>query len=143
MCQDRNKGIWIWIYPLFFSPLSLSIYLRPSVSRLELSLPICLFNSRFSSLPLSFRLYSYVCLFCRFPSFCFVFGTCTSTGICTVNMEMGALTFSPPAFGPSDHSTRTFRSMDTGSQKRGGLNVTVTFSPPHFYLVCDIWSTNF
>jgi hypothetical protein len=27
----------------------------------------------------------------------------------------GALTFSPPAFGPCDNSTRTFRSMDTGS----------------------------
>ncbi len=31
--------------------------------------------------------------------------------------DIGALMFSPRAFGPSDNSTRTFRSMDTGSQK--------------------------
>jgi hypothetical protein len=30
----------------------------------------------------------------------------------------GALMFSPQAFGPSNNSTRTFQSMDTGSQKR-------------------------
>jgi hypothetical protein len=28
----------------------------------------------------------------------------------------GALTISPPAFGPSDNSTCMFRSVDTGSQ---------------------------
>ncbi len=32
--------------------------------------------------------------------------------------KYSALMFSPPAFGPNDNSTRTFRSMDTGFQKR-------------------------
>jgi hypothetical protein len=42
----------------------------------------------------------------------------------------GALTFSPLAFGPSDNSTCTFRSMDTGSQKRWVLVTNVPQSGP-------------
>jgi hypothetical protein len=38
--------------------------------------------------------------------------------VCRYRVNFGALTFSPPAFGPSGNLTRTFRSMDTGSQKR-------------------------
>ncbi len=43
---------------------------------------------------------------------------------------VGALTFSPPAFGPSDNSTRTFRSMNTKSQKRLVLVTNVPQSGP-------------
>ncbi len=42
----------------------------------------------------------------------------------------GALIFSPPAFDPSDNLTRTFRSMDTGSQKRFILVTNVSQSGP-------------
>jgi hypothetical protein len=31
---------------------------------------------------------------------------------------LGALTISPPAFRPSDNSTRMYQSLDTESQKR-------------------------
>jgi hypothetical protein len=46
------------------------------------------------------------------------------------NMHQGALTFSTPDFGPSHISTRTFRSMDTGSQKRFVLVTNVPQSGP-------------
>jgi hypothetical protein len=49
---------------------------------------------------------------------------------CTFIGISGALTFSPPAFGPSDNSTRTFRSMDTGSQKGFVLVTNVPKSRP-------------
>ncbi len=44
--------------------------------------------------------------------------------------DISALMFSPPAFGPSDNSTRTFRSMDTGSQKGLVLVTNVPQSGP-------------
>jgi hypothetical protein len=48
----------------------------------------------------------------------------------TSQAHLGALMFSPPAFGPSDNSTRTFQSMDTGSQKRLVLVTNVPQSGP-------------
>jgi hypothetical protein len=44
--------------------------------------------------------------------------------------RQGALMFIPPAFGPSDNSTRTFQSMDTGSQKHLVLMTHVSQSGP-------------
>ncbi len=47
--------------------------------------------------------------------------------------------FSPPAFGPSDNSTRMFQSMDTRSQKRLVLVTNVPHSGPTVRPPQDFW----
>ncbi len=71
-------------------------------------------------------------IFAGFPktSYCRV-----TVVLCNIAWE-SALTFSPPAFGPSENSTHTFWSMDTGSQKCLVLVTNVpqsgpTVRPPH------------